>query len=71
MASSRSRRLEAGPETSTFSTSCPAASIAAATALTVSALSYSASFSVSRTSDNRKLWVNATFMSVATSSKAV
>jgi hypothetical protein len=45
----------AGPETSTFSTSWPAASIAAAIAFTVSTLSNSASFSECRTSVRRRL----------------
>src|SRR5256885_1862894 len=62
IASSRSRRFDAGPDTSTFSTSGPAASRAAAIAPIVSALSHSASFSLSRTSVRRRLCVNATFM---------
>ena len=48
-------QVDAGPETSIFSTSWPAASRAAAIAFTVSALSNSASFSVSRTSVSRRL----------------
>ena len=45
IASRRATRCDAGPETSIFSTSCPAAASAAAMASTVSALSNSASSS--------------------------
>src|ERR1700690_1397582 len=54
--SMRAARCEAGPVTSTFSTSCPPARSPSAIASTVSTVSNSASSSLSV---SRRLWVNA------------